>query len=478
MTMLVNIALFGWIIVSVGLFLLLPPRRAVLVAMLGGWLFLPNAGLSFQGLPDYDKFGAVALGTLLGVMLFDMGRLARLRFHWIDVPVVVFCVGPFFTALSNNLGAYEGFSAMTQQVIRWGIPYLIGRAYFADSTGIRELAVGLFVAGLVYVPLCLYEIRMSPQLHHMLYGFYQFNFIDTYRLGGFRPVGFLSNGLELGMWMTVTSITGLWLWRTGALRHLWGVPAGWLASLLLVVTLLCRSLGALFLLAGGVGALFTAKWLNMRVVLLLLAAAPVLYVTLRATDYWAPERAVVAIAEHIDANRARSLSERLEQEDVLARRAWERPLLGWGRWNRLRTAELEQDITLATDGYWIILFGGQGLVGLVTFQLVILMPIVLLVRNLPPRQLFSGRMAPATIVAVSLVLFHGDALFNAMINPIYPLMAGGALGFAYRIVRLRAVRGRVRMARATGARRRRPTRMPQPGHAQAWSAASGRAGRY
>ena len=476
MTMLVNIALFGWVLVVLVAFILLPPRRAVLVSMLAGWMFLPNAGYSFQGLPDYDKYGAVALSVLLGVALFDPNRLTRLRFHWIDVPIVVFCISPFFTSLANGLGAYDGVSAMTAQTIRWGIPYMIGRAYFTDARGIRELAVGLFIAGLVYVPLCLYEIRMSPQLHNMLYGYHQFGFVDTHRLGGYRPAVFLSNGLELGMWMAITSLIGVWLWRSGALRQLWGVPASWLASGLLAVTLLCRSLGALILLAGGMVMIFAAKWFNARMVLLLLVAAPVLYITLRATDFWHPERIVMSIAENVDESRARSLSERIEQEDVLARRAWERPLLGWGRWNRLRVADLDEQITLATDGYWIIVFGGQGLVGLVSFQLVILTPLVLLVRNVPARQLFSRRMAPALVLGVSLVLFNGDALFNAMINPIYPLIAGGVMGFGYRVVRLRAIQGRTgndaRQKRAvvgsTSVRSR--GRLPRPANTQGWSA--------
>ena len=41
MNLLVPVTLFGWIPVAIALFLLLPPRRAVIVAFLLAWLFLP-----------------------------------------------------------------------------------------------------------------------------------------------------------------------------------------------------------------------------------------------------------------------------------------------------------------------------------------------------------------------------------------------------------------------------------------------------
>lgn len=461
---LIPIVLFGWAAVTLGLFSVLPARRAVLVALIGGWLFLPNSGYTLPGVPDYDKFAAVVMPALLCVMLFDPQRLMTLRFHWLDIPVAVYCLSPFFTSLANNLGAYDGVSAVSEQVIRWGIPYALGRAYFSDARGVRELAIALFVGGLIYVPLCLYEIRMSPQFHNMLYGFHPFSFVDTYRLGGYRPAVFLSNGLELGMWMTITAVIGVWLWRSGALRQLAGIPAGWLASGLLVVTVMCRSLTALFVLAGGLAATFLSKWLQMRMLLVVLMLTPAVYITMRAAGFWDPERIVVAVAEHISPERAGSLAERLEQEDVLSQRAWDRPLLGWGRWNRLRVADRDTEIDLATDGLWLILFGWQGLVGLVAFQAMICIPLLMLLRDYSPRRLFASQLAPATVLSLSLVLFNLDALFNAMLNPIYPLIAGSVIGFVWQLSAARVGARSALGARDWAAARNRGGRsQPAPG---------------
>ena len=70
------------------LFAILPPRRAVLVGLLGGWLFLPVARYELSGLPDYSKFSAISFGLLLGIFLFDLRRLLEFRPRWVDVFMV------------------------------------------------------------------------------------------------------------------------------------------------------------------------------------------------------------------------------------------------------------------------------------------------------------------------------------------------------------------------------------------------------
>ena len=38
---------------------------------------------------------------------------------------------------------------------------------------LRDLCLSIIIGGVIYLPLCLYEIRMSPQLHSIFYGFLQ-----------------------------------------------------------------------------------------------------------------------------------------------------------------------------------------------------------------------------------------------------------------------------------------------------------------
>ena len=103
------------------------------------------------------------------------------------------------------------------QTVTWGIPYFLGRIYFNDLQGLRELSVAIFIGGLIYVPFCLYEIRFSPQLHRLLYGYHQHDFSQTFRFGGYRPMVFMQHGLMVGMWMGMATLAGIWLAWTGAL---------------------------------------------------------------------------------------------------------------------------------------------------------------------------------------------------------------------------------------------------------------------
>lgn len=429
----VPLAMFGWIPVGLLLFLVLPVRKAILAGYLIGWLFLPQASYEVPGLPDYTRMTAVNLVMLLGVVLSDLKRLLGVRPRIWDFPMALFCFGPLPTSLSNGLGVYDGLSGVIGAVLTWGVPYIIGRIYFSNATGIRLLAIGVFVGGLVYAPFCLYEMRMAPTLHHQVYGFDSSRFVNTIRLGGYRPRVFMHSGLPLGLWMSITALTGTWLWMSGAVRHVAGVPVKWLAPGLLIVTVMCRSLGALMLLATGLGLLFAARALRSRLPLLLLFLGPTLYVTLRVGLNWYPSQ-VVSLAASVEEARARSLESRLYQEEVLGVKAWRRPVFGWGGYGRNRVYDEDGESAVVTDGLWIITFGIYGLVGLVSLFAVFAIPSLLVWRHLPVSAWWSPIGGPIAAMAVGSSLYICDSLMNAMPNPIYHVMIGSLMGFAITLV--------------------------------------------
>ena len=463
MSFLVPITLFGWIPVVLALFALLPPRRAVIVSFLFAWLFLPMAGYSWTGLPDYTKMSATCWGVLLAVAIFDPNRLFRFRFRWFDLPMLVWCLLPLVISPMNGLGIYDGVAWSFRTITAWGFPYFIGRIYFNDSEGVRALAIGILVGGLIYVPFCLYEIRMSPQLHDMLYGFRQNQFGKNVRLGGYRPTVFMQSGLAVGLWMASASLIGVWLWTTKSLRQLWGAPLGWMLPVLLVTTVLCKALTALGLMLMGIGALFAFRWTRVRMVLVALVAVAPLYMVVRATDLWSGDQLVGFAEIAINERRASSLDFRMANEDVLVDRAWGRPLLGWGRFGRNRPPELaDEELDVTTDGLWIIVFGQRGLLGLASITLVLLLPAVLLIRRFPPASWYSPALAPAAALVLLPVLYMIDCLFNAMVNPIYMLAVGGLVAFAGR----HPLADRTRQHRARAVRQPAAVRPEQAGLAR------------
>ena len=121
------IALFGAIPLTLVLFALLPAQRAVVISSIGAWLFLPPIGIDLPGFPDYNKATAATAGILLGTLVFEPNRLLTFRLRWFDLPMLLWCLCPFVSSVSNELGTYDGLSAAFQQTTSWFLPYLVGQ---------------------------------------------------------------------------------------------------------------------------------------------------------------------------------------------------------------------------------------------------------------------------------------------------------------------------------------------------------------
>jgi hypothetical protein len=429
MSPVVHVVMFGWVPAVVGLFSFLKPRHAVIASFLIAWLFLPVARYEIPGLPDYTKISATCFGIFLAAAIFDAGSLSRFRLRTLDIPMIVWCLCPIASSLTNGYGIYDGLAMSLRQVIQWGFPYFIGRVYFSSGEGLRDLAVGIFIGGMIYVPLCLYEIRFSPQLHNLIYGFHQHTFAQTLRWGAWRPMVFLDHGLMLGAWMMSASLVGVWLWRTGVLKDCKGMPAGWMVLLLLLTTVLCRSTGAAAQLFMGCAALFMTRRLQKPLFLILLIAIPLLYIPARVSGAWTGENLVSLVSTTVSRERADSLAYRMFNEKILWDKARKKPVFGWGTWGGARVYDDQGKDISVTDGLWIISLGNHGMVGLVSMTLSILMPLLMLIRSLPARLLDHPAFAPASALSVLMGLYMVDCLLNAMINPVFMVMAGGVTGF-------------------------------------------------
>ncbi len=422
--------MYGWAPLVLLMFLIMPPRRAVITAFLAAWLFLPMASYSIEGLPDWSKMTATSFGVMAGVLLFDPASLSAFRAKIIDLPIIVWCLTPFIASVTNGFGVYDGVSAIVFKTIIWGLPYFIGRLYFSDLAGLRELAVGVFVGGLVYAPFCIIEVVLSPQLHRWVYGYHQHQFAQTMRLGGYRPMVFMQHGLAVGMFMISASLAGIWLWKTRSVHKVQGIPIAVLLVPLLIVTIAIKSLGALILLAVGLMALAATRYARTRALLIVLAIMPPLYIAARGFLGWSG-RDLTAIASLVSADRAASLEHRMVNEDMLTNKAKQKMLFGWASWGGSRVYNEEGKDISTTDGMWIVAFGNYGVVGLSAFMLFIALPAWVLLRRARAPAWASSQMAPAAICATLLLLYSIDNVLNAMINPIFVLMAGGVGGLVF-----------------------------------------------
>jgi hypothetical protein len=427
MSLLVPIMMFGWIPIVIGLFSKLPPRKAVISSFLFAWLFLPMAEYPLPGLPNYTKMSAACWGVFIGAAIFDNKRILSFRPRLIDLPIIIWFLCPLASSLANNLGFYDGVATCLTQIVTWGFPYIIGRLYFSDLEGLKEFGVGIFIGGLIYMPFCLYEIRMSPQLHHIFYGFTQNSFNQTFRYGGYRPMVFMEHGLMVGMWMISASFIGVCLWVSGTLKKLFKIPMPWLVMPLFATSILCRSTGAIVLLLIGLCILYFIIKFKMKILIICLLLFPIIYLSVRSTGYWDGDNLAHYLYDNFNQDRALSLYARFSNENMLAEKALKKPVLGWGGWGRSRVYDEKGKDISVTDSLWIIVFGEHGFLGIFSLTVSILLPIVILLRTYHIRDWFIPKLAGASALSILLGLYMIDNLLNAMINPIFMVAAGGII---------------------------------------------------
>ncbi|MGE5659185.1 MAG: O-antigen ligase domain-containing protein [Actinomycetota bacterium] len=431
MTPLVPIVMYGWIPLVLYLFIRYPAQRAIVASFIIAWLFLPLATYKLPGIPPYTKMSATCYGILLSTVMYDVTRFTSFKLGWLDLPMLIWCCCPFVSSLTNDLGAYDGFSSTFSQVVTWGVPYFLGRVYLNNLTGMRLLAVGTFVGGLVYVPFCLYETRMSINLHKVLYGFNSpaSDFLISLRYGGYRPSVFMDSGLMLGVWMMAATLMGIWLWYTGVLKQMWGISVSWLLGVLIVTFILVKATGAYVLLLLSLLILFTAKKFRTAFPLYLLIAGISYYIFLGAIGEFPGKEIVNTMSQVFSKERVESVQFRFENEVILGDKARERILFGWGGFGRNRVFdETGKDISV-TDSLWIIAFGTNGIVGLSSLFGSLLLPVFsFCTLRYPPRLWTHPKVAPAAALAVALTMYALDCILNAMTNPIFALISGGLSG--------------------------------------------------
>lgn len=422
----VPLALLAFAVTVIATFSRAGPRKVVLWATVGGTLFLPVFDAKYDLPFIHTKLTFMGVVTLGASLILDRSRWRTLRLEIRDVPVLTLCLVPFASSISNDLGPWDAFASSFASSMLWGAPYLLGRLYFTDPEAVSTLAKGLVKGALIYTPLCLWEIRMSPELHRHVYGFGVNSWEQNFRFEGWRPTVFMQHGLMVGMFMATGTMLAVWLARTGVLKEVWGVPVKWCCVLLAITTVLIKSTGAIVLLVIGLAILEATRRLKTSAFVLALLLVPPLYGFTRTTDTWSGQNLVALARDTVGMERAASLAFRLANEDALADKALKRPLVGWAGWGRaFVTDETGQAITVF-DGMWIIYLGSFGLVGLVALGLALALPTLALLQRFPVARWSDPRLTALAALAVATLLWAIDDLLNSMMVPWFP-MACGAL---------------------------------------------------
>lgn len=421
-----------WPIVTILLFATLRPHQALAWSVLGAYLLLPvRTSFEIPIIPSLDKTSISNLAILACCMMFVREKwLGALKEPVFATLAASFILSPFGTAIFNpeplvyadrfipSMTMYDATAQAALNAITL-IPFIAGYGLINSDERRQRLLFIFLLSALAYSVLMLIEMRLSPQLHRMVYGFFPHSFGQQVRAGGFRPVVFLGHGLLVAIFcaMAVTAAMATWRASSGKRRR----NAGIMATYLWVLLFLCKSLGATL-----IGSLFVPliAWLRPRsltIVCALISVLILVYPTVRASGI-VPTTAILEAADTFSADRAGSFGVRVVNEEQLLQRTAQKPIFGWGSWgrNRIYAEDDGRDLSV-TDGTWIIVFSTWGWVGYLSmFGLLCGGAIRLLWRKRSLKGVSISSAALCALLAINLM----DSVPNSSIVPLTWLIAG------------------------------------------------------
>jgi hypothetical protein len=475
------VMLLAWPVASFVMFKRMSRPAALIWTLLLAYLLLPaKTALDAPLLPPLNKDGSPVLAAFLFCLLgvgntltskaAKMASLTEERPGWLpQSPMVrlllaVLLLEPIVTGILNSddvvygpltlpgITPYDSLSGVMKQGVMI-LPFLMGRKLLSTPQNVRLLLAAMVLSGLIYTIPALIEIRISPQLHSLVYGFFPHSFAQTSRYGGWRPQVFMVHGLHLALFFSMVFLSAVTLTRQNDLpttrqrskaqngeRTLDELGAGrpvFAAVWLGIILVLCKSTGALLstvLVAPLV--VFSSKRTQL-IAAAMVAVIILIYPTIRGGNI-IPTAKLVSVANFISEERAESLSDRFENEDILLEKARQRPFFGWGGWGRPLIYDVFEGGQVSTpDGLWIIIFGESGWIGYFSVFGLLTLPLFISLRHFNRPDLTWEVSGLCMILCLNL----SDLLLNSGISPLTWLIAGAVLGNAERLTHVPAAAG-------------------------------------
>jgi len=432
------LALVAWVPISLLLFRRYSIRVALLINFVGGWAILPAAnyfnegsdfpywiiGTSLESNYFITKATILGFSGILGVYLFDRASFKRFQLTVWDLPMGMWLIAPLLSAIANPGNYKEGWIGEIYQLLAWGSPYLIGRLYFTDTQSLRMAAKSFVIGGLAYIPLCIFEFFTGPKIYEFLYGYQPYQLNGAKRFIGYRPIGLLENGNQLGIWMATATLIAVWLWRRKTARSVLGIPILPVAIALFAVTLLCQSTGAIILLLALVPFVFLDPRYLSRTVSILLVLGILAFAAFRIANIVSLRELVRenpkahAVASYLKSIGKGSFGWRLGLDERHIDTALNESILGYGQWDWWQKG-FERPW-----GLWLLTFGMYGSVGLISLEALLLIPALRAVWFPLARSDIGYTNMRHTLSAAVLISAIDSLLNSAIILPLLLVIGG------------------------------------------------------
>ena len=427
---------YSWPIVVLCFLFRYPTKKAIFISITLALLFLPSAFvINLPLLPHLDKDSITGMSLVAFLFLqrkkfriFKPGLVTKLFIGYIIVIIIStqlnaesILVGKKFI---QGLTYHDAFSTIVMFIL-YTMPFFLGRFFSSSVKDTEVFFKALVLICLVYTLPMLYELRMSPQLHYLAYGYQPSQFVQEIRENGYRPMVFIGHGLGLAFWLSTCILAAAALLKNKIRATI--ISPRVVVGYLFVILIFCKTWSALVYAI--LGTLFIYKLSPSKQVKwsFLIAALVIVYPVTKVAGIF-PDDQIISSIRQYSPERADSLEFRFVNENQLLVRALEKPFFGWGGWGRDRiySAWNGQDLSV-TDGKWIIELGENGFIGFLFWYAILLAPLYYAHKTIkyvsePKDQVFLASLA--VILAVGIL----DSIPNTGMGPMHLFLAGALLG--------------------------------------------------
>ena len=430
---------FSWPIVVLWLLIRYPTKKAIFISIVLTTLLLPSAfSADVPLLPPLDKDNITGLSLIL--FLFLMRK--KFRIFQPGLSTVLF-IGYFIViAITVELNAipiiiigskylpgltyHDIFSTIIRLII-YTMPFFLGR-YFSTSLKDTEIFFKIMVVmALIYTLPMLFELKMSPQLHNIFYGYQPSQFVQEIREDGYRPMVFVGHGLGLAFWMSTCILAAVALLKN-KIRSTILSPVV-VVCYLFVVLIFCKTWSAAAYAVLGMFFILKLRPSTQVKWSFIIAAIVILYPIAKVNEV-IPEKEIISTISQYNPARAQSLEFRFQNENEMLTHVLEKPFFGWGSWgrNRIYSKWDGRDLSV-TDGRWIAELGTNGWMGFLFYYAILLTPLYYALKTFkyikePKDQVFFATLAVILMICII------DSIPNTGMGPMHFFLAGILLGQA------------------------------------------------
>lgn len=430
---------FSWPIVVLWLLIRYPTKKAIFISIVLTTLLLPSAfSADVPLLPPLDKDNITGLSLIL--FLFLMRK--KFRIFQPGLSTILF-IGYFIViAITVELNAipiiiigskylpgltyHDIFSTIIRLII-YTMPFFLGR-YFSTSLKDTEIFFKIMVVmALIYTLPMLFELKMSPQLHNIFYGYQPSQFVQEIREDGYRPMVFVGHGLGLAFWMSTCILAAVALLKN-KIRSTILSPVV-VVCYLFVVLMFCKTWSAAAYAVLGMFFILKLRPSTQVKWSFIIAAIVILYPIAKVNEV-IPEKEIISTISQYNPARAQSLEFRFQNENEMLAHVLEKPFFGWGSWgrNRIYSKWDGRDLSV-TDGRWIAELGTNGWIGFLFYYAILLTPLYYALKTFkyikePKDQVYFAALS--IILAICII----DSIPNTGMGPMHLFLAGILLGQA------------------------------------------------